>query len=140
MLSGFATIVVTSSLLLVLFIRAFYAGNGRFSTVFSVISFLVVIGSAAVPLYLAVGRTASFTSPYCIITYENKWLFQVVTLTMVMHRLTVFWAIGKKLLPPISEEGPQSLTKAMKIRRILEGRHLPEFSRTLWRDGQKYSL
>jgi hypothetical protein len=103
------------------------------------VSFFVAAGSSVFVPFLGIGEKVTPSSPYCTITNKNMRLAQILTSIQLLNNMAIFVAIAIKLMPPNNEEEP-ARTKIVALRRLLRGQHLPELSRTLWWDGQRYII
>ncbi|ESK90833.1 hypothetical protein Moror_16539 [Moniliophthora roreri MCA 2997] len=138
-LGGFPPLITSISLLLFLRVRAVYTGNRPVVAVFF-LCFLVVMGCSMLAPFTGTGHKVGPTNPYCTITQEDVRLGAGLLMIPLVNNIAIFVAITIKFMPASPETAASDGDTISKIRRLLQGKHLPGLSRTLWQDGQKYIL
>ena len=112
-------------------VRAIYDGNRLVSAFFLILWLFVAGCTMLVPITVRGGHVGS--TQYCDDTILSDFPFLAATWAPVMHDTVVFFAISWRLA-----RNARSLRDSLKV--AVLGHSLPEISRTMLLDGQKYYL
>ncbi|KAK7051041.1 hypothetical protein VNI00_005153 [Paramarasmius palmivorus] len=138
------SIMVSTSILLLFCVRAFYMGRKRVTAALS-LSFFLIVGICATQIFYGViEEDALSRSIHCNCTTPpgrpDTMTIQAAILLWLSNNIAVFVAIAVRLVPDHSRGDVHEWKKLAIIRYTLRGDHLPEFSRTLWLGFQRYTL
>ncbi|KAK7031283.1 hypothetical protein VNI00_013536 [Paramarasmius palmivorus] len=139
---GFTSVTTSTSLLLLLCVRAFYMHKKKVILAFF-ISFFLVTGMSLTSVVLGVGENIALSGgavTYCNATEEESdvSLAQASLAVWLGNNIAIFLAVAIRLMPNKDEGEASAWYKFTNFRVLLRGEHLPELSRALWWDCQKY--
>jgi hypothetical protein len=129
-------VTVSSTALLFFFrVRAIYDGN-RYITAAFLIMWLSVLGASLTAVTTISGAHLG-TTKYCT-SIGYKPYASAANITVAVFDTCVFFAISWRIIagsPVVTSRYDSALNKS-----TLFGRHLPQFSRALFQDGQNYYM